>query len=233
LDLDALYKSTNDSRSGREVFMDWWHPLAWDWATLAKSALGAGFGTAAMTGILSVYRDTRHRKSQAAYMAMRLAVTLEAYAYACSEFIAENATMQAPPDQEFPDWNTSLPELSAYPDDPDGWRAIDRKLAGRSLNFRNRILGSQGLIGTTWEYATDDLEDTLSEQAAARGLEAWELASTLRSKHGVEQAEPVSDFVEWLQTVLAKAKAAKEDRADRQHEFLQELARETGGEPSS
>jgi hypothetical protein len=52
--------------------MDWWHPLAWDWATLVKSALGAGFGTAAMTGILSVYRDTHHRKSQAAYMAMRL-----------------------------------------------------------------------------------------------------------------------------------------------------------------
>ena len=213
--------------------MDWWHPLAWDWATLAKSALGAGFGTAAMTGILSVYRDTRHRKSQAAYMAMRLAVTLESYAYACSEFIAENANTQPPPDREFPDWNTSLPELAAYPDDLDGWRAIDRKLAGRCLNFRNRIHGSQGLISATWEYAMEDLEDTLSEQAAARGLEAWELASALRSKHGVEQAEPVSDFVEWLQTILAKAKAAKEDRSDRQHEFLQELARETGAEHSS
>jgi hypothetical protein len=206
--------------------MDWWHPLTWDWATLAKSALGAGFGSAAMTGILAVYQDRRHRKSNAAYMAMRLAVILEAFAYACSEFIGENSSKQTPPDQEFPDWNTSLPELSVYPEDADGWRAIDRKLAGRILNFRNRIHGSQGLIATTWEYASDELEDTLIEQAAARGLEAWELASALRSKHGIEQAEPVSDFVHWMQQVSAKAKAAKEDRAEQGHQFLQELRRD-------
>src|SRR5258706_8914354 len=150
-------------------------------------------------------------------MAMRLAVILESYAYACSEFIADNANMQSPPDQEFPDWNITLPELLAYPDDLDGWRAIDRKLAGRCLNFRNRIHGSQGLISAALEYTIDDLEDIFNEQAAARGLEAWELAAALRSKHGGEQANPVSDFVDGLQTILARQRARKDDRSKREH----------------
>jgi hypothetical protein len=137
--------------------MDWWHPLAWDWATLAKSALGAGFGTAAMTGILSVYRDTHHRKSQAAYMAMRLAVTLEPYAYACSEFIAENANMQARLDQEFPDWNTSLPELSVYPDDIEGWRAIDRKLAGIRMGDRVAYVGIKRLFEHLGQFMQSEI----------------------------------------------------------------------------
>lgn len=221
--LGVCYES-NECRSDRGAYMDWLQPLTWDWATLAKSALGAGFGTAAVTGILAVYRDAHHRKSHAAYMAMRLAVILESYAYACSEFISENSSMQAPPDQEFPDWNTTLPVLPPYPDDPEGWRAIDRKLAGRCLNFQNRIHGSQGIISATNDYTVDDLEDTFREHAAARGLEAWTLATALRDKHGVEKADPVSDFVEWLQTVLKKAKASQQDQAERRHEFLRELS---------
>jgi hypothetical protein len=62
MDLDAFDERIKGRIQAGNFRMDWWHPLAWDWATLAKSALGAGFGTAAMTGILSVYRDMRHRK---------------------------------------------------------------------------------------------------------------------------------------------------------------------------
>ena len=91
-------------------------------------------------GTASIYRDSHHRKLQAAYMAMRLAVILEFYASACAHFIQENANVQPPPPtEEFPEWTVELPELPAYPDDADGWRAIDRTLAGRCLNLRPRF----------------------------------------------------------------------------------------------
>jgi hypothetical protein len=59
--------------------MDSWQPLL----DFAKIAFGAGVGTAAVTGLLTLYREQRHRSDLAAYMAMRLAVTLESYARAC------------------------------------------------------------------------------------------------------------------------------------------------------
>ena len=62
--------------------MSWAEPRTWEWATLTRTAVGAGFGTALVQGLLAIYRDTRQRKSQAAYMAMRLAVILEEYASA-------------------------------------------------------------------------------------------------------------------------------------------------------
>ena len=178
--------------------------MAVDWSNLAQVVLGAGFGTAAVTGLTSLYRDYRHKKSQAAYMAMRLAVVLELYAADCSDLIAKNANAEQAPDERFPDWNVEMPALPPYPDDPEGWRAVDRKLAGRCLNLRNKIFGSQGAITSTIEFDVDDLEDTLNENIAARGLEAWQLAVALRRKHGIEDADVVWNFADRLEKTLRK-----------------------------
>jgi hypothetical protein len=188
--------------------MPWWEPQTWDWATLAKTAIGAGFGTALVQGLLAIYRDRRHRKSQAAYMAMRVAVTLEFYASACADFIQKNANVEPPPTEQYPAWTTELPELPAYPDDADGWRAIDRALAGRCLNFRNKIHGSQGIINSAIEYSIDDLEDTLGKQADERGLEAWNLAVALRRRHGVEEVDTVWEYTNTLERALRKVEKA-------------------------
>ncbi len=182
--------------------MAWW---VWDWATLGKTALGAGVGTALVQGLLAVYRDGRHRKSQATYMAMRLAVTLEFFASACVDLIQKNANVEPPPPTEqYPAWIAELPELPAYPDDADGWRAIDCALAGRCLNLRNKIHGSQGIIDSTIEYDMSGLGDTFEEQTAARGMEAWKLAVALRRKHGVEKVDTVWDYAAILETTLRK-----------------------------
>lgn len=195
-----------------------WDPQTWDWATLSKTVVGAGVGTALVQGLLPLYRDWHHRKSQAAYMAMRLAVTLEFYASACADFIQENANVQPPEEGEFPGWEVELPELPAYPDDADGWRAIDRTLAGRCLNLRNRLLGSQRIINSTIEHSdvfhVDDVEGALDEQAARRGLEAWKLAVALRRKHSVEEAETVWDYAETLESTLRTAEKAKRKRQE-------------------
>src|SRR6185312_1037086 len=102
----------------------WWGPQTWDWGDLTKTVVGAGLGTAIVQVLPAICRDIRHRKAHAAVMAVRLAVILEAYAAACLDLIARNNDAEAPPDEEYPYWETSLPELPAYPDDIEGWRTI-------------------------------------------------------------------------------------------------------------
>jgi hypothetical protein len=198
--------------------MVWYDPLTWNWAMLTTAAIGpffgAGFGTALIQAVLPFYRDRRQRKSQAAYMAMRLAITLEFYAWACSTFNANNANAQPDPDSEFPAWDVTLPELPPFPDDADGWRAIDRGLAGRCLNLRNKIHGSQAMINDIIEHALYDLGNTVARQGAARGLEAWKLAVELRRKHDVEEADTVWNYPGELERTLRQAE--KEERESRE-----------------
>jgi hypothetical protein len=103
-----------------------------------------------------------------------------------------------------------LPDLPSYPDDADGWRSLDRSLAGRALDLRNRIHVSQGLIYSTAEYTEEDLEYTLTEHAARRGLEAWGLAVGLRRKHKVESVDLIWDYADALQSELVSALKTKE-----------------------
>jgi hypothetical protein len=208
--------------------MAWWDPQTWDWVTLGKTAVGAGFGTAVVQvfvqGLLPIYRDHRQRRLQAAYMAMRLAVTLESYASACSDLISKNTDAPHHPDEEYPDWDVTLPELPPYPDDAEGWRAIDRKLAGRCLNLRNRIHGSQDFIRLTIEYNHDDeIYDTVRQHAASRGLEAWELAKALRQKHGIEEVDTLWDYAGSLKVVLREAEQAIKERRKRNAHTLKDL----------
>jgi hypothetical protein len=164
--------------------MPWWDPQTWDWATLIKTVIGAGVGTALVQAGLAIYRDRRQRNLRAAYMAKRLAVTLESYAMACSYPIAENANAQTAPDEQYPDWKVSLPEL-LYHEDPDGWQAIDPKLHERCLPLSTMIGKSEAVISATIEHDMDELGDILDEKAARCGLEAWNLGVALRHKHVV------------------------------------------------
>lgn len=108
----------------------------------------------------------------------------------------------------------SLPKLLPYPEETEGWHAIDLNLASRALNLRNRIDGSQGLIRSSIEYTPDELEHDLDEQAAARGLEAWDLAVALRKKHGLNQVELIWDFVDGMRNTLASAIQSKKEIRD-------------------
>jgi hypothetical protein len=59
------------------------------------------------------------------------------------------------------------------------------------------------------------LGNTFDEQAAGRGLEAWNLAVAVRRKHGVEEADTVWDYAKTLESTLREAEEAKRDTRER------------------
>jgi hypothetical protein len=208
--------------------MDWWNDAGlWDWViTAAKTAIGAFGGSAAVQGIFVIYRDRRQRRSHAAYMAMRLAATLEAYAAACVHYIGVNRSLEPDPDpsSEYPNWDIKLPLLAPYPDDAEGWRAIDHRLAGRCLSLPLKIEANQTSIHNAIEYDQGGLEHLLEETAAERGLEAWSLAVALRKRHGIERADEALNCSGWLGDMLDGTRARKAQR-EKKRQMEREPAR--------
>jgi hypothetical protein len=211
-DFGKLGGNLDDQRMIREEPME---------LTLGKAitlAATTGVLTAVLTQLLTGGREwwvaAGKKKTQAGYHALQLAVILEAHAYACAKFIMDNGNAQTPPDQEFPEWNVKLPELPQYPNDAEGWRAIDLQLAASALDLRNRISGSQADISSTIEFTVDELGETLDQQAAGRGLEAWEIAVALRRRHGVDPVELTWDFVEYMKNALQSAEEGLKEARD-------------------
>jgi hypothetical protein len=182
-----------------------WAQIAWwDWL---RTLLGAAGGTAIVQGLFLIYRDHRQRKSHAAYMAMRLAVTLEAYSAACLDLIERNGSEEPHPEGRFTG-NHLLPVVEPYPDDAEGWRAIDRKLAGRCLGLPLKIHADQvsiGWIGTYDEDEWDNAGSFINEKAAGCGLDAWELAKALRHKHKIETADSALNHADEFNEILKRA----------------------------
>ncbi|MGE4048621.1 MAG: hypothetical protein AB7F35_27445 [Acetobacteraceae bacterium] len=194
--------------------------LSIDWTGFGKTALsalvGAGVGSAGVTVIATALRERRQRKARAAYMTMRLAVILEAYTLACQEYLFENDAMETPPNDEYPYWELTLPEVAAYPDDVDGWTAIDRTLAGSCLSLRNKREACQRLIYWTREYTEDELEAAWRSEAARLGMEAWRIAKELRRIHRVEgdnTAQSAGDYLQEQFDRVMEHRRLKEERA--------------------
>jgi hypothetical protein len=126
-------------------------PTTWDWLSIVKTAFGAGLGAATVQGGLALYRERTLKNENAAYLALRIAVLLEAFASECCDFYFDNANAQQPPDEQYPAWRTELPTPPQFPDDTEAWRAMDRSLVARCLNFPNRMRASQNSIASAIE----------------------------------------------------------------------------------
>ena len=131
------------------------------------------------------------------------------------------------PDEQYPDWNSALPDLLELPSDPDGWRYLDRKLVARSLNFQNKIHRSQGAIDTVYEFqGGDDLFDAIILHGCEHGLEAWAIASEMRSKYNLGQAETIFDYADFLKTRRDSVRESIDEKSTAQAEMLAELSRD-------
>ena len=191
----------------------------WGWG-FVQTFIGAGFGTAAMTAMISIWRDRGQRQSEAAYLALRLAVAFERYTADCNDLIMTNNNAWTLPDEPFPDWTTTLPSLAPYPTDGEGWKALSAELASDCLNLPNRIRESQNLISEVIEYHEEDAGDAVEEEACNRGLEAWALAARLRSKYKIKAADPTYDYVGRLERVKQKLEVAHQEHLAREREIF-------------
>jgi len=70
----------------------------------------------------------------------------------------------------------------------------------------------------------DELDVTLDEQASARGVEAWAIASALRKAYGLDRADIVFGYYGVLQKVLKQSREEREKRESSQAKFLRELS---------
>jgi hypothetical protein len=211
---------------------DIFNPTVWDWVSIWKAAVGAGIGTAAVQGGFALYRDRTQKNEKAAYLALRLAVLFEGYASRCCDFYFDNLNAVEPPDEPYPAWQTKLPDLPELPDDTEAWRAMDKKLLAKSLEFPNRVRASQNAIEACVQYTMDYLGVTLDEQASARGVEACEIAAALRKKYRLGRPELVYDHYSRLQKVLKASRQEREEREASQAAFLQELSSRESSIPS-
>lgn len=171
-----------------------------DAITLGIAVLGALLGF--LNIWIGMWRDRRKKVADGTYLALRLAVVLEAYASDCSEMIQGNMRAETKPDHEFPDWNMKLPEIPPYVDDNEGWRALDPEIAGECLDLRNRAIGYQSSIYGRVEFSPDDGEIISKYCASKLGLESWDLAVKLRKKYRLKPIKPIFGYHHYLRSEL-------------------------------
>lgn len=202
-------------------------PVGWrDAITLGIAVLGALLGF--LNIWIGIWRDGRKKSADSTYLAMRLAVILEAYTEACTNLLSRNQSAWLAPDGDFPEWETLFPKLPSYPEDGDGWKAMPPHLASACLNLHSRVAGSQSLIREVVEHDEKGIHRAVSKEACARGLEAWSLAVQLRSVGKLPSADTVFDFRGYLDRVSIRLREQQSELDRRSAHDIEERRRKRG-----
>ena len=181
-----------------------------EWSDILKTVLGASVGSALLTGCFTLWRDRWKRKQDATHLAIRLVVILETFSSDCANLIFSNYNAVHFPEEELPHWFHRLPTLGAFPEDGEGWKALNPNDVSECLNMPSRIAGSQFIISEVAEHQEMDVERAVRRQAWMRGIEALELAHRLRLAHGLQPIVPIFDYVNALKD--ARAESEREDK---------------------
>ncbi|KAB2795935.1 hypothetical protein F9K87_16160 [Brucella anthropi] len=179
-----------------------------DWLDLVKIVVGAGIGTAVVQWLASIAADERSKKSKADFLALQLAINLEAFARQCIELDRENEFAEHHPDQQFPDWSATLPSISQTPDDIDGWRSLDQNMVGRYYNLWADRDAEQKSLSEALYHVEDDLEEYVALSVEKLGSRALKLATEIRTRHGLLLSQP--DIGEMEERFVRRAKWAQE-----------------------
>jgi hypothetical protein len=194
------------------------------WEVL-RLALAAGVVTTLLNLGVTWWREGRKERrstEQAArYLAMRVAVTLEAFVAETASRVAGNQ-LHISSEGYAGTSHDELADLDKYPEDAD-WRSLDPALAERALTLRNEHRWTRQNIAYEAEFEpgrpSSEIRD---EEGATLALRAWALAVSLRKHYGIRALDfAVADWdrVQVLQEAadrLAKMKeiqrrAAQED----------------------
>jgi hypothetical protein len=134
----------------------------------------------ALGGWIARLQENRKAKSSATYLAHRIACSLERFAIEC-EKQSNNYEIYA--NEKTP--SIEFPASPQYPDDADGWRAIDNEYAARALGFLNDLERS-GIGRNTACLDEHSMSGKCEEDRRNLHDEALRIADGLRDRYGLQ-----------------------------------------------
>lgn len=177
-----------------------------NWTAVLAFAVSTGFVTAVFNQAIGWLRETaqssRSTTRDARYLAIRLAVLLEQFAITCADYISDNDLFrQSDGNAGAP--HGSVPELPAYPDEPD-WKALAPNLLARALTLRNEVSMADGAVAFWADIGErESIPGECDDQCGKIGYVAWSLARDMRGQYRLGEFDPSKrswDVVELLKT---------------------------------
>jgi hypothetical protein len=161
-----------------------------DWSQLLTGLVGAGIGTAAVQGLVTLYRQYRTNRGYAKFLAFRIAVQLEEYGQSCMNRIYEIRTHMSS-QGGMGGLYDRLPGFPAYPDDPDGWRNVSPEVMHLAYQVKARHDSAQeGLRFVSTEMGFEDAAIQCADYSAEVGLKATRVARSIRQAYSFPAVAP-------------------------------------------
>ncbi len=182
--------------------------------TYATIALSSGVIAASLGQWIQSYRESRGRKRDSTYLAIRVAVVLEKFAADCAHNIsAFQADKKSGGRVGFE--SDSLPDLPPYPDNLS-WPLVDPELCERVFSFRNELILLERNLATMSEIEPGAVTQLCYEYAGKVGRQAWYLAKSLRKHHGVRPLELGSASMHFVDDLVGEQNDSTEKTDSKQ-----------------
>lgn len=174
--------------------------LRWlgDASKLVPAGVAAGVAVQVIQTVREWRKDTKVAEQHGTYLAIRIAVVLEAFALACAYAIEQNR-LHDEHNGEMGKRTTTLPDLGVYPTDGD-WKSLQASLMSRALTLRNELSTCDRAVHFYYDLGEEEQAlGVFNHHAGRLGYRGWILASELRTRYAVQApANEGWDFVEVL-----------------------------------
>ena len=158
-----------------------------NWTSVLKLAATTGVFTTILTlgggWLHDWWRDKSRNKTEAKYLALRLAVILEKFVSGCVYRVwHDNADMKEGRELDY-----NLPTLESYPPDSPDWKSFhagNQKLAGQVLSFPNEITSAE--LACEFTGMREGNQFASADETIVAGVKAWRLAQALRKNYGLD-----------------------------------------------
>jgi hypothetical protein len=156
---------------------------AWGIAVLS-GILGAG-----ITQGVTEWRERKHSGRHKAYSALRVALSLEDFAYACASEMSDIQTHEASDGADGAPYK-GVPAAPVFADDVD-FRLLPAEYVERALRFSAIVHRAESSIAHEIYDGPDVSMDAIAKCLAVAGVEALQLADAFRATGGVARRTPL------------------------------------------
>lgn len=193
-----------------------------NWTEFLTLTASAGLLSAGLSASIAAFGAWLARRRQARYLALRLAVQMDAYFHTCKDRLSEiesyNASGGHAGRQYF-----SVPLPPEPPADDTGWVNLDPKLSDRALSFRARVDYMNVVIRDDLEHdvAPPGDEDTLRTLTFLyeAAQDAYILAQDLRHEYDFNQLDHSHKSYDYLVEAKTRHTARVLEEEKQQREF--------------